>query len=220
MKERKTKLKINILILAFCLILIMSVGTVVAYMLDKTSSVDNLFVPGQIKIGIQETFDDNVKENVYVKSIIQSETDPDGSNIDCYIRAKVVINWINEQTGEVFGRKPIEGTDYTIIYNDENYTEDDPELQYWTNVSYPGYGDGGDTYWYYDYMVAPDGQTDPLIIRCEPIANQYIPEGYTLNVQIIAQAIQADGVTAPTQAGGSSHPAIEDAWSHAVSAGN
>ena len=184
--------------LSLSLVMIFSAGAVIAYMLDRTSPVQNTFEPGKIVISVDETFTNNVKSDVKITSV---PTAQNGSNIDCYIRATYVVNWMDAD-GNVLGRKPVEGTDYTITFNADS-----------------GWSEGTDGYWYYSGRVAPGGSTPVFITECKPVEGK-TPDGYYLNVHILAQAIQADGVTAPTQAGGSSYPAIEDAWNHAVSAGN
>jgi len=204
LKSYKTRRKIVLTVLSICLVLVISAGATVAYLLDRTSNVQNSFEPGRIVIRVNEQFENNVKRDVKIQSVQTSEN---GSNIDCYIRVAVVINWFKD--GQVYGKEPIEGTDYTIVFNDSNYYDEQiPDLKHWKRET--------DGYWYYDYRVAPGEMTDPLIITCEPLQSSSAPERYTLNVQIIAQAIQADGETDPTQAGGSSKPVVTDVWTHAV----
>ena len=198
MKSINRKTKTRLVILSLSLVMIFSAGAVIAYMLDRTTPVQNTFEPGKIVINVDETFTNNVKTNVKITSV---PTAQNGSNIDCYIRVTYVVNWMDAD-GNVLGRKPVEVTDYTITFNNDS-----------------GWTKGTDGYWYYSGRISPGGSTPVLITECKPVDGK-TPDGYYLNVHILAQAIQADGVTAPTQAGGSSHPAIEDAWNHAVSAGN
>ena len=165
-------------------------------MLDRTSTVQNAFEPGKIVISVDETFVGNVKSDVKITSV---PTASNGSNIDCYIRAAVVVNWM-DGNGNVLGQKPVAGTDYSISFTTGS-----------------GWTLGDDGYWYYSERVAPGASTAILISECKPVDGK-TPEGYYLNVHILAQAIQADG-TIEYQAGSSS-TAIDDAWNNAAAAGS
>lgn len=98
---------------------------------------------------------------------------------DAYIRAVVVVTWQN-QDGDVYPATPVAGRDYTISYGGG-----------WQPV---------DGFYYYKGVVGADGETSNLIDTCKPIGKAP-EEGYDLNVEILASAIQAD----PQQA-------VQDAW--------
>lgn len=101
-----------------------------------------------------------------------------------YVRAAIVITWLDEDGNTIFG------------YNG-GYSLN-------LNLSQNGWVKQGD-YYYYQPPVESGGQTDILINTCEPTEN---PEGYTLNVEVIAQTVQAVG---NTDANGEI-PAYQDAW--------
>lgn len=103
---------------------------------------------------------------------------------DAYIRAAIVVNWQNA-AGEIYGASPVEGTDYTITLG-------------------KGWTKGDDGFYYYNASVAPKDSTTNLIERCSPLGNA--PEGYGLNVTILASAIQSKGVNSADTA------AVKDAW--------
>lgn len=166
-------------------VILMMIGGVAAYLSTATDPVKNTFTAdSQPTIKIMETMQDNVKSNVYV----QVEAD-----YAVYVRAAVVVTW-KDVSGNVLGTAPIEGTDYTISYNETDWF----------------YEDG---FWYCKAPVNSGGSTAVLINNCAPKDGQ-TPVNYGLNVEIIAQTIQALGTTDKDNT-----PAVTNAWGIAVENG-
>ena len=158
--------KTVVLLIAIAVLLTVTVGGTVAYLAASTQPVVNVFTPGSVGGEIEETLEGQVKKNVTVRNT---------GNVDAYIRAKIVVTWQNED-GDVYPVMPVAGTDYTITYGGE-----------WTEV-------GG--FWYYtgddNGKVGAGDSTSVLINECKPLKD--CPDtNYTLHVEILAQAIQADG---------------------------
>lgn len=130
----------------------------------------------QPAISIQEDFSEGAlsKRNVYI--------DVGDPGYTMYVRAAVVVTW-KDDSGNVLGTVPKEGSDYTIYYNN---TE-------WFNK---------DSFWYCKNAVT--GATPNLIIDCT-VNNPAPDDGYHLSVEIMAQSIQAAGTIEDT-------PAVTDAW--------
>ncbi len=164
---KKLNKKSLVLLVCVALLLTCAVGSTVAYLVDKTQSLTNTFTPAKVDIEIEETFANNVKNDVKIKNV---------ENIDAYIRAAVIVTWQNT-AGEVYGVAPKEGTDYTIT---------------WTK---DGWEAGTDGFYYYTSPVAPGASTGVLFTDCTPVEGK-APEGYTLHVEILAQGIQAEGMGA------------------------
>lgn len=101
-------------------------------------------------------------------------------NVDAYVRAVVVATFVSDD-GKVLATAPKEGIDYTVT---------------WGNA---GWLKGSDGYWYYDFALAPDAITTNLIESASAIS---VPNGYRLNLQIIASAVQSDPVRAVIDAWG------------------
>ena len=178
----KNKTKTLWIVLSIALLLTVSVGSTLAYLITSSEDVENTFTPSYVTCQIVETrFDPNgSKEGVYVTNT---------GNIDAYIRAAVVVTWKDAENGNVYGGgKPEAGTDYTI--------EMDKGWTYNTT----------DGFWYCNTAIEPGKDTPVLIKSCYPNADE-TPAGYGLNVEILAQAIQATGMT-----GTQSYTAAE-AWS-------
>lgn len=95
-------------------------------------------------------------------------------NVDAYIRAAVVINWENSQ-GDINGIAPKETTNYTLTLGEG-----------WKKV--------GD-YYYYNAVVPFENEdkTTP-VVTVEQVGDA--PDGFTLVVEILAEAIQAEGMGA------------------------
>lgn len=100
-------------------------------------------------------------------------------NTDAYIRARVVVTWQDEK-GNVYPATPAAGTDYSITYGSD-----------WTSK---------DGYYYYNSTVAPGNSTGNLIVSCTSKGTE--PTGYTLHVEILADAIQSSPASAAKEAWG------------------
>ncbi len=98
--------------------------------------------------------------------------------VDAYVRVAVVVNWVTGDT--VLGEAPTVN-DYTLS----------------PNTGWEKIGD----YYYYTKPLEPGNET-PVI----GIQQNGQKDGYTLQLTLLAQAIQADGVNA------NNTPAVEDAW--------
>lgn len=101
-------------------------------------------------------------------------------DIHAFIRATVVAVWVDAD-GKVLAETPVEGTDYTVRWGDGQWTR------------------GSDGFWYHGAAVPPNATTGYLIESLNPVA---VPEGYRLQVQIFATAIQSDPAEAAETAWG------------------
>ena len=145
-------------------------GGVVAYLSSRTEPVINEFVPAKVSCEVEETFESGVKSEVAIRNT---------GNIDAYIRACVVVNFISAD-GKILATAPQENTDYMILWNSHGWIK------------------GADGYWYHQKAVAPDNTTTVLIESASVIS---APEGYRLDIQIVASAIQSEP-----------HSAVQEAW--------
>lgn len=165
------------------LLLVAIIGGTIAFIFDVTDPVTNTFDIVEIPNEVVEEFNGQTKSNVSIKNL-NTQGEP------AYIRAAVVVTWAQvdangNATGVVYSTVPVEGTDYTITWGNGDWTQ------------------GSDGYWYYTKPVASNAQTTNLINSCA-VANVDAttgrspnqPEGYVLSVEIVAQSIQADGMSA------------------------
>lgn len=160
--RRNKKLVLLISVVAI-LILALTAGTTLAWLKASSGSVVNTFEPAKVTSQVEEDITKGVKSDVRIKNT---------SNIDAYIRATVVINWVDKD-GNVAAQKPVAGTDYSITF---------PEGTKWFT------GPGG--YYYFPTPVASKADTDMLIETCTAVEGK-APNGYSLSVEIIADAIQS-----------------------------
>lgn len=161
-----------LLVLSLTVILSLSVGGTLAYLIRGTESVVNVFEPGKVKTDITEDFadeTDDVKNDVKITNT---------GNVEAYIRAKVVYTWVSESDKDevVSGPLPVRDTHYHVEYNQE----------YWEQK--------GD-YWYYRSPVAVGEATEQLLTNCYPIKDN-VPVGARLQVTILTQAVQKEAYEA------------------------
>ncbi len=156
-KARKTAT----LLVAIVLLLGVAVGTTVAYLIDRTTPIENKFEYAKTDVTVTEELTGTTKSNVQVKN---------NSNIPVYIRATYVANWV-DAAGNIVTSVPT-GYGYELT---ENFNAN------WMN------GPGG---YYYKYPVQPNDSTEGSLLTCE-VTYPANPE-YTLNVEILATAIQSE----------------------------
>lgn len=159
--RRRRVKKPSALLLALVALLGAVVGSTVAYLWTNSDAITNTFSPSHVTCKIEETFENDVKSNVSVKNT---------SDIEAYIRATYVVTW-KDAGGNIAPQQPGEG-DYTIALNATDWFK------------------GSDGYYYHKAPVAAGANTKVLINTCSPVAGK-APEGYTLNVEILASAIQS-----------------------------
>lgn len=155
------------LILSLCLIFALAVGTTFALLKASTAPVENTFTAAKSGTDIVEELDGNQKKSIVVKNT--------GTAVS-YVRVKLVMNWVDDETGNV-SATPV---DITVDYDNTNWFEQDG-------------------IYYYKMPVAADAVTTNLLQT--PITQGTAPEGYHLEVTVLAESIQA----APSAA-------VEGAW--------
>ncbi len=184
-QKRRRRIPLASWLLIALAVFSLSTGAVVAYLSTATGQLTNTFVADQaVNPSISESFDNSTKSNVSV--------DVGNPGYAVYVRAAVVVTWKNG--ANVLGELPVVGTDYSIAYNTTNWFQD------------------SDGFWYCEAPVNSGGSTPVLIYSCSPSVKAPA-DGYALNVEILAQTIQALGTTDEDDT-----PAVETAWP-AVSVG-
>ena len=156
-----------VLMASLLTVLCITVGGTLAYLVTQTDPVTNTFVPSKVQIEMDETIANNTKRDVKIANT---------GDAAVYIRAAVVVTW-QDVAGAVYSKVPVAGTDYTVTWNagaDKNWQR------------------GSDGFYYFKQLVEVGESTDVLIASCAPVADK-APEGYSLAVEIIASAIQAEG---------------------------
>ncbi len=166
----KLNKKLIALSLALVAILSVTVGSTVAYLITKTAPVENVFDPAYVTCEVVESFD--TSNNVKTNVGVKNTSD-----IPVYIRAAVVVTW-TDASGAVSAKTPAD-TDYSITYDLTS-----------------GWAMGDDGYYYYARPVAVGATTNSLITEAKPSG---VKEGYTITIEILAEAIQSEPAEAVTQ---------------------
>lgn len=164
-KHRHKKKKAFSLLLSIALILTLAVGGTIAYIMTASAMVENQFGAGRVSSSVNDS--GQVTNN---------------GNVDAYIRAAVVVNWMDKD-GNVYGIKP----SYSISAN-------------------PGWTESGGFY-YYTAEVAPNGATATAPATVS-VSENPPSAAYSLSIEIVAEAIQAEG----TLDSDDSVTAVFDAW--------
>ena len=173
----KLNKKSLVLLVCVAMLLTITVSGTVAFLADDSGPVINEFTPVNVPPTVNESFTGTVKSNVKIGNT---------GNIDAYIRAMVIITWQDED-GNVLSTLPVatgDSADYAITWG----------LSGWDRVTTDGC-------YYHTAPVAPNGETSVLITECKPLKAAPV-EGYTLHVEILAQAIQAEPIDAVKAAWG------------------
>ena len=164
-KHRKKRKKVVSLLLSIALLLTLATGGTLAYIVTKSAMAQNQFVAGYV-----------------TSSVNNNGTVTNSGNVDSYIRAAVVVNWMDGD-GNVYGIKP----NCTVTVNTG-----------WTEV---------DGFYYYTSPVVAGGTTTtaPATVGDPGDAPS---SAYSLSIEIVAEAIQAEG----TLDSNDSITAVLDAW--------
>lgn len=195
MKRKFNKRSVALLV-TLAVILVATVGVTLAFIITGTGPLANIFNPAKVQSAINETINgtvatgqvNNVNNNVTVKENVSITNT---GNTDAYIRVAVVITW-KDSAGNVYGQLPVAGTDYSLTYAADTG---------WMQI---------DGFYYYTEAVAPGAATGILIDECQQKRTLTGEDGeiYTLSVEIVASAIQADPETV-----------VEQQWGVAVTDG-
>lgn len=171
-KFTASKKRIILIISAIVALIAIVAGGTFAWYTDMVSAKANTFTAGTVSCEVSESFDSAVKENVSVKNT---------GDVDAYVRAALVINWVDEK-GIIYAAAPVAGEDYTL----------DVDITNWFKAD--------DGYYYCKDKVAPENYSAILVNSCQQIESSAAPEGYHLQVNVIASAIQANPADAVNEA--------------------
>ena len=172
-KRRRNRQKATMLLTSLVLMLTLLIGGTVAFLIATDDSAKNEFRDSTVTCEVNETFSGGVKSDVTIENT---------GDTTAYIRAAIVVTWKDAENGNVYGKKPVAGTDYNITLN----------LTDWFYNTTDGF------YYYKNPVPANAGKdsfTATLITECTQVeANR--PAGYDLNVEILGSAIQSVPVNA------------------------
>lgn len=191
MSKKYHKTVAALVALAAAAVLLSMPAALLARYIHTSNDVSAEFVPGRYQTLTINREDGRDQQNgFYSLSLLSVTTEP--LIYPVYVRVMIDITWQNE-LGQIYGQQPRPGTDFSLSFNDEDWFCDLNDGKY---------------YCYTDVPVG--GTTEPLIGKTETqklVQLREAPaEGYSLKVEISAQAVQAVGQTEEKI------PAVEDAW--------
>ena len=169
--------------------LVATIGGTMAWLTDDTDGgITNTFTPAKIYAEVQESFDGTTKSDVKVyNGYTDEKNNKHNSDAPVYIRVALVPSW-EDSAGNIVA-VPADLDDLVIEWGTGWHLRD------------------ADGYYYYTQKVAAGGATNNLIESAT--VNHKSPgyaAGYHMNLQILAQAIQAEGVD------DNNDKAVLDAW--------
>ena len=145
------------LLVSLAVLLTVAVGVTIAFLADRTPEVENTFTPSRVACAVTK----DPTNHIYT---VQNTGDT-----TAYIRAAVVVNWVNADNKQVYAQAP----SFTVT----------PENTNWVL--------GTDGYYYYIKPVEAGAViTEELTVALLP-ESATAPAGHTLQVEVVASAIQA-----------------------------
>lgn len=163
--------KRSLVLVVSVLALVLAVaGGTLAWLSANTTPVTNTFTPATVSCEVEETFKNNVKSNVNVRNT---------SNIDAYLRVKLVTYRVNEDGQHIGGTAEI--PTFTL---GENWAK---------------HGD----FYYYTLPVAPEKTPAANLIDTITLTGSYNDaDGGKQVIEVMAEAIQSQPKTAVGEAWG------------------
>ena len=187
-KNRKRRLRWHkefVLLMSVVVLLVGVAGGSLAYLFTNSDPVTNTFLPAHVDSIPVESMNagKTEKTNIGAKNT---------SNIPAFLRATLSIYWEKD------------GDEFEILAATPSY-------DYKENLGNSGWFKIGDTYFYNTAVAA--GDTTPTSFMNSIIVKGENPEGYHLVVDVLTEAIQAEGVSKDGK-----HP-VEIAWGVNYNAG-
>ncbi|MEG0792375.1 MAG: hypothetical protein RR275_00105 [Lachnospiraceae bacterium] len=206
MKERSNRIKQIVLAVSLVVVLFCAIGVTYAILNTKTEMVKNAFNGKMVNIVVTETVKEkdldvdnatlnygNISEEPVSKIVkIKNLNSPAYPTTDTYVRVRMVpvLRYEGSQnTGEAVAQQ---------IQVQYTFGQEDTKWRVQTN-------ENGESYYYYPKLVKAGEQTTPLITAMNLKSGSLMPNGSYLELEVLADGIQARPKTA-----------IEDAWSISI----
>ena len=168
--SRKPKRSIKPFLIAFCVCILAcaAVSGSLAWLISAPGPVVNEFIPGEVTIQVDETFNGTTKQNVRIKNT---------GNVPAYIRVALVPAWVDDEGNIAAKPASLElNDDCNITWGkDGNGYEDDWFI-------------GSDGFYYCKTFINPGESTPILIKSCTVNGGGH---EYDFELQIIASAVQS-----------------------------
>lgn len=163
--KKRSYRKSSVLLASLVILVALVAAGSYAFLTAKTPALVNTFSPVTVTPGVEEDIDGSIKKEVKIKN---------NGDMPVYIRAKIVVNWVDTNEAVIAAVRPVEGTDYTY---------DIPANTGWEL--------GADGYYYYTDPVPVGGTTDILLKDGKELQKD---DKYDISMTILSQTIQSDPV--------------------------
>lgn len=169
--SRKPKRSVKPFLIAFCVCILAcaAVSGSLAWLISAPGPVVNEFIPGEVTIQVDETFDGSTKQNVRIKNT---------GNVPAYIRVALVPAWVDDEGNIAAKPASLEqlDNDCNIAWGkDGNGYEDDWFI-------------GSDGFYYCKTVIEP-GKSTPILIKSCTVKGE--EHEYDFELQVIASAVQS-----------------------------
>jgi hypothetical protein len=162
------------LILSLCLIFALAVGTTFALLKANTAPVTNTFKAATSGTHVDVEDSGNEKTGIFVKN---------EGTATSYVRVKLVMNWVSDD-GKTISGEPV---NIDVNYDTDNWFLKDGIYYYRTPVGPKDSGNDTTA----NLLKAGSPITEPTVDK---------PDGYHLEVTVLAESIQAAPDSAVTEA--------------------
>ena len=168
--SRKPKRSIKPFLIAFCVCILAcaAISGSLAWLISAPGPVVNEFIPGEVTIQVDETFNGTTKQNVRIKNT---------GNVPAYIRVALVPAWVDDEGNIAAKPASLElNDDCNIAWGEDgNGYEADWFI-------------GSDGFYYCKTFINPDKSTPILIKSCTVKGEGH---EYDFELQVIASAVQS-----------------------------
>ena len=185
---------------AFCVLstvlAMAAIGATLAFIFDKTDPIENSFPPAEVELQIAGN------------NIVNT------GDVPAYFRAAVIFTWVNHEDGTILSKAPKVADIADVDENgdgilDENVDkdrdgklDDDVDIDCVIHINTEHYwARGSDGFLYYTVPLDPSQHTAQVITDVT-LTHQTIYDGYAINVQVLAEAIQSTPAEAVEQSWG------------------
>ena len=165
--SRKPKRSIKPFLIAFCVCILAcaAISGSLAWLISAPGPVVNEFIPGEVTIQVDETFNGTTKQNVRIKNT---------GNVPAYIRVALVPAWVDDEGNIAAKPASLDNCNITWGKDGSGYEAD------WFI--------GSDGFYYCKTVIEPGASTPILIKSCTVKGEEH---EYDFELQVIASAVQS-----------------------------
>ena len=162
--------KITVCIISIAVLISISVGVTIAYLVSRPDPLDNRFKPVSVACIVEDGDAGAGISNLAVKNT---------GDVKAYARCVVLATYVSTSDGTIHSDAPIKGEDFNLNMGSDSWMLSD------------------DGFYYYALPVEPNSSTDVLVSSVTEIASA--PSGYELRISVYASMLQSEPAKAIEQ---------------------